>query len=164
MNPALDKVQAQVRPDATWVSLLELATKEVFQIMLQSDINAMPKTTEGVPFGDTTAMVGLAGSLCGVLSIRCDSKSAGSIASRMLGSVGPVDPHDVADAIAEICNMVAGNFKGKITRLADSCMLSVPTVIRGDDYEMLTIADGEQISTSFSYETGLLWVCLAVHS
>jgi hypothetical protein len=60
--------------------------------------------------------------------------------------------------------MVAGNFKGKITRLADSCMLSVPTVIRGDDYEMLTIADGEQISTSFSYETGLLWVCLAVHS
>jgi chemotaxis protein CheX len=165
MNPALDsKIHASVRPDATWESLLELATKEVFQIMLQSDLSTMPKVAEDVASGDTTAMVGLAGALCGVLSIRCDSRTAESIAGRMLGSVGSVAASDVADAIAEICNMVAGNFKGKITRLADNCMLSVPTVIRGDDYEMVTIADGEQISASFGYESGLVWVCLAVHS
>lgn len=165
MNPALDsKIQASVRPDATWGSLLELATKEVFQIMLQSDLNTMPSSFEDVAAGDTTAMVGLAGSLCGVLSIRCDSRTAESIAGRMLGSVGSVAPSDVADAIAEICNMVAGNFKGKISLLADHCMLSVPTVIRGDDYEMVAIADGEQIAASFGYENGVIWVCLAVHS
>jgi chemotaxis protein CheX len=165
MNPTLgSKIAASVSPDSTWEPLLELATKEVFQIMLQSDLNTMPKSSEDVAFGDTTAMVGLAGALCGVLSIRCDSRTAESIAGRMLGSVGSVAASEVPDAIAEICNMVAGNFKGKITRLADNCMLSVPTVIRGDDYEMLTIADGEQITASFGYENGIIWVCLAVHS
>jgi chemotaxis protein CheX len=132
--------------------------------MLQSDLNTMPKSLEDVASGDTTAMVGLAGSLCGVLSIRCDSRTAGSIAGRMLGSVGSVAPSEVADAITEICNMVAGNFKGKISLLANHCMLSVPMVIRGDDYEMVTIADGEQIAASFGYENSLIWVCLAVHS
>jgi chemotaxis protein CheX len=166
MNPALHaKVPTAVRPDATWESLLDLATKEVFQIMVQSDLDSIPKSTTELPDGDTTAMVGLAGSLCGVLSIRCDSRTAENIAGRMLGSVGAVSPTELADAIAEICNMVAGNFKGKITRLADNCLLSVPTVIRGEDYEMLTIADGEQISASFNYEnSGVVWVCLAVHS
>jgi chemotaxis protein CheX len=116
-----------------------------------------------VAVGDTTAMVGLAGALCGVLYIRCNSHTAESITGRMLGT-GTVSPSDVADAIAEICNMVAGNFKAKITRLADHCMLSVPTVIRGEDYEMVPIADGDRITCCLGYDKSPLWVCLAIHS
>ena len=165
MNPALDsKTQNSVRPDATWEPMLECAVKEVFQIMLQAELITIPKTSEDVACGDTTAMVGLAGALCGVLSIRCSSKTAESVTGRMLGSVGAVDPNDVPDAVAEICNMVAGNFKSKITRLADNCMLSVPTVIRGEDYEMVTIADGEQVVVCVGYEHAPIWVSLAVHS
>lgn len=165
MNPALEsKTQNTVRPDASWEPILDCAVKEVFQIMLQSELTTIAKTVDAVSAGDTTAMVGLAGVLCGVLSIRCSSQTAESVAGRMLGSVGAVNPSEVPDAIAEICNMVAGNFKSKITRLADNCMLSVPTVIRGDDYEMVTIADGEHIAVCVSYENGPLWVTLAVHS
>jgi chemotaxis protein CheX len=154
----------KVRPDATWEPMLECAVKEVFQIMLQSELTTMEKTFDQVATGDTTAMVGLAGALCGVLSIRCSSQTAESIAGRMLGSVGAVSPSEVPDAMAEICNMVAGNFKSKITRLADNCMLSVPTVIRGDDYEMVTMADGEQVTSYVSYENTPIFVSLAVHS
>ncbi|MBZ5642899.1 MAG: chemotaxis protein CheX [Acidobacteriia bacterium] len=165
MNPALDsKTQNSVRPDATWEAMLECAVKEVFQIMLQSELTTITKTAEEVSTGDTTAMVGLAGSLCGVMSIRCSSQTAESVAGRMLGSVGAVNPSEVPDALAEICNMVAGNFKSKITRLADSCMLSVPTVIRGEDYEMVTIADGDQIVVCVDYEHAPIWATLAVHS
>jgi chemotaxis protein CheX len=109
-------------------------------------------------------MVGLAGTLCGVMSIRCDERTAKKITGRMLGSVGAVDPKDVPDAIAEICNMVAGNFKSKITQLAEHCMLSVPTVIRGNDYEMVTMSDGDQIQVGMTYEGAPIWFCLAVHS
>ena len=69
----------------------------------------------------------------------------------------------VADAIAEICNMVAGNFKAKIPALGDNCMLSVPTVIRGDDYEMVSIADGEHIAICLGYDVSPIWICLEVH-
>jgi chemotaxis protein CheX len=165
MNPALDsKVQTAVRPDSSWLLLLQVGAKEVFQIMLQTELASLPNVEELTPAGDVTAMVGLAGALCGVMTIRCDSKTAEKMAGRMLGSVGAVDPKDVPDAIAEICNMVAGNFKSKITQLAEHCMLSVPTVIRGDDYEMVTMSDGDQITVGMTYEAAPIWFCLAVHS
>jgi chemotaxis protein CheX len=165
MNPALDsKVQTAVRPDSSWLLLLQVGAKEVFQIMLQTELASLPNAEALTPTGDVTAMVGLAGALCGVMTIRCDSKTAEKMTGRMLGSVGPVDPKDVPDAIAEICNMVAGNFKSKITLLAEHCMLSVPTVIRGDDYEMVTMSDGDQITVGMTYEAAPIWFCLAVHS
>jgi chemotaxis protein CheX len=165
MNPALDsKVQNAVRPDASWMMLLQVGAKEVFQIMLQSELSDLPNAAEVTPAGDVTAMVGLAGALCGVMTIRCEERTAEKIAGRMLGSVGPVSPSDVPDAIAEVCNMVAGNFKSKITQLAENCMLSVPTVIRGDDYEMVTMSDGDQIKVGMTYESAPIWFCLAVHS
>ena len=165
MYPALDsKVQNAVRPDSSWAMLLQVGAKEVFQIMVQTELTNLPNMETLTPGGDVTAMVGLAGALCGVMSIRCDERTAEKITGRMLGSVGAVDPKDVPDAIAEICNMVAGNFKSKITQLAENCMLSVPTVIRGDDYEMVTVSDGDQMTVGMVYEASPIWFCLAVHS
>ena len=87
---------------------------------------------------DVTAMVGLAGKLSGMVSIRCQEKAAALMASRMLGleldKVGP----DISDALGEVCNMVAGNFKNKIAGLGDGCMLSPPSVITGEDYMVHT--------------------------
>jgi chemotaxis protein CheX len=165
MNPALEsKAQNSVRPDSNWVSLLQVGAKEVFQIMLQTELADVPKAEELTIKGDVTAMVGLAGALCGVMSIRLDRRTAEKIAGRMLGSVGKVNPNDVPDAIAEVCNMVAGNFKSKITQLAENCMLSVPTVIRGEDYEMVTVSNGDQINVVLACDGVPIWFCLAVHS
>ncbi|HEX4642263.1 MAG TPA: hypothetical protein VH161_02310, partial [Candidatus Acidoferrales bacterium] len=76
MNPALDsKVHAPVRPEASWVSVLELGAKEVFQIMLQSELTSLPNVQDLKVSGDVTAMVGMAGAVCGVLSIRCNSRT-----------------------------------------------------------------------------------------
>jgi chemotaxis protein CheX len=164
MNTMLNaKTEKAVSPDATWPALLDCAAKEVFKIMVQADITTMPNNEDGTPTGDTTAMVGLAGALCGVLSIRCTSHTAESITGRMLGSTGAVKPSEVSDAIAEICNMVAGNFKSKIAMLAEYCLLSVPTVIRGNDYEMVTIANGRHIALCLEYDGKPIWICLAAH-
>ncbi len=165
MNPALDsKVQSAVRPDSSWALLIQVGAKEVFQIMLQTELTELANAQGLTVRGEVTAMVGLAGALCGVMTIRCDEKVAEKIAGRMLGSVGAVDPNDVPDAIAEVCNMVAGNFKSKVTQLAENCMLSVPTVVRGEDYEMVTMSDGEQITVGLSLDGAPIWFCLAVHS
>ena len=42
----------------------------------------------------------------------------------------------VKDAVGEICNMLAGAWKGKIPELAANCGLSVPAVITGRDYHL----------------------------
>jgi chemotaxis protein CheX len=86
------------------------------------------------------------------------------MASRMLG----IDPKDTNeqmwDAIGEISNMIAGNFKNKLTGVADHCMLSVPTVITGGDYSMHSLADAGSIETKFLFEGSPICVTLEIHS
>jgi len=69
----------------------------------------------------------------------------------------------MCDAIGEIGNMVAGNFKNKISGLGDGCMLSVPTVMSGTDYKVHCRAN-ERIECSFLFEDEPLLVCLELHS
>ncbi len=101
---------------------------------------------------DITAMVGVAGRLCGVISVQCGTKSSTIMAAHMLGvepaQIGP----EMCDAFGEICNMIAGNFKNKIAGLADGCMLSVPTVVTGSDYSFHSLADSPTLQVRFLFE------------
>jgi len=146
-----------------WAPLLALAAREVFDVMLGSQLENASQPTGGESF-DVTAMVGLAGHLCGVLTLRCDSKSAALMTSKMLGidlaHAGP----ETWDAIGEICNMVAGNFKNKISGLAETCQLSVPTVITGGEYSLYTLADDPAIEIILLFEGRPLTISLKVHS
>ena len=105
-------------------------------MMLASELTK-PNSVSTARF-DVTAIVGLAGKLSGMISIRCQQRAAALVASRMLGleldKVGP----EISDALGEVCNMVAGNFKNKIAGLGDGCMLSPPSVITGEDYMVHT--------------------------
>jgi chemotaxis protein CheX len=149
-----------LHPD--WIPLLELAAREVFELMLGCKLTVDEATTEGVL--DVTAMVGLAGKLCGVLNVRCEGKAAALMTSKMLGveldKVGP----DISDALGEICNMVAGNFKNKISGLGDGCMLSPPTVITGSDYSMYSLADSPGLEIKLLFESMPMVISLQIHS
>src|SRR5947209_18053236 len=108
-----------------WLILLKLAAEEVFEIMCGNRLVAAT-TPEPSPGENFTAMVGLAGSLRGVVTVYCGADSARHIAMRLLRSEAVCTNDQVCDAMGEICNMVAGNFKNKITGLDGPCLLSVP--------------------------------------
>lgn len=147
-----------------WIPMLELATQEVFELMLGCQLvkPATPVTAAPV---NITGMVGLAGLLCGVLSIGCDEKAAALMASKMLGiELDKVSRSDIADALGEVCNMAAGNFKNKISGLGDGCMLSPPSVITGNDYNIHSMAETPSLETSLVFESMPLTICLQIHS
>jgi len=124
-----------------WPSTLQLAAEEVFELMLACMLTfpSQPPLEEAL---DITAMVGLAGMWSGIVTLRCNRKIAARMASRMLGMEVGRGP-EMLDAVGEICNMVAGNFKNKISGLGDGCLLSVPTVISGADYSLRALVDDE---------------------
>jgi chemotaxis protein CheX len=146
----------------TWLPLLDVSAREVFELMLSCQLT-VPATAE-VTTLDVTSMVGLAGQLCGVLSVRCSGKAAALMTSKMLGveldKVGP----EVSDALGEVCNMVAGNFKNKIAGLAEGCMLSPPTVITGSDYNLHSLADSPALEVRLLFEGMLVVISLMIHS
>jgi chemotaxis protein CheX len=145
-----------------WTPLLEVAAREVFELMLGCQL-AVPTTAEQAIL-EITSMVGLAGQMCGVLSLRCDGKSAALMASKMLGikpdKVGP----EMSDALGEVCNMIAGNFKNKISGMGDGCMLSVPTVITGTDYSLYSQADSPGVEVRLLFEDMPIAISLQIRS
>jgi chemotaxis protein CheX len=135
----------------SWASLLGLSAQEVFTLMLGCDLAVATEPFSEEEF-DVTSMVGLAGSLCGILALRCHSKSASRIASKLLGVDEATAGPEIWDALGEVCNMVAGNFKNKITGLGDGCKLSVPTVITGANYTLYPLADDYRIAVNLSFD------------
>jgi chemotaxis protein CheX len=134
-----------------WDNTLRGAAEEVFAMMVGTALSPIAENDAQEPAG-FTAMVGFAGALTGVLTIRCDRKSAAVMASKMLGLDGSEGSEQQWDAIGEICNMVAGNFKAKVDGLQDKCLISVPTVITGGDYQMHSLASGERIEVRMLFE------------
>ena len=146
-----------------WIPLIEMSAREVFELMLSSKLTMQQSPDDLAALG-ITSMVGLAGQLCGLLSVRCNEQAAALMASKMLGvpldKVGP----EISDALGEICNMVAGNFKNKIAGLGDGCMLSPPTVITGTDYDLHSLANSAEFEIRMLFEGLPLTITLQVNS
>ncbi len=145
-----------------WQPFLELAAREVFEIMMGCKLEAQSPANPAT--AEITAMVGLAGQLCGLLTLRCSSQSAALMASKMLGvNVNQAD-EQMWDAMGEIANMVAGNFKNKLTGMADRCLLSVPTVITGSDYSCRSMADTGPLEVTMLFEGAPVTVAVEIHT
>jgi chemotaxis protein CheX len=146
-----------------WLPILELAVHEVFEIMLGSRLAAAEKSEPPAPI-EFTAIVGLSGSIRGTLTFCCGSAPASQIAARMVGEDAPVAEEQVWDAIGEICNMIAGNFKNKLTGLDGLCLLSVPAVITGRGYRFHSRAGGDSLEIVLLFESAPLVIRLDLHA
>jgi chemotaxis protein CheX len=168
--PALATLK-RVPLDPAWKEVLECATLEVFDMMAgvrltpyvapPPDPNADPPSQRQ---SGQTAMVGMAGVLCGMTTIHCSAETAIRLASKMAGDEAAKDPNIVSDALGELCNMVAGNFKAKVTSLADHCMLSVSTVVSGDNYAMQSAEPSESLHVPLLFEGSPIRISLITQS
>ncbi|HUB03233.1 MAG TPA: chemotaxis protein CheX [Terriglobales bacterium] len=149
--------------EENWLPILELAVEEVFEIMLGCRVKPVQDANHQ-PCAEFTAMVGLAGSLCGILNVSCDRNTAREVAKCMLGPEIADSADQVSDALGEICNMIAGNFKNKLAGADTRCVLSVPTVIIGEEYSVRSLADGDSIQTVMRFNDSQVVIMLQLHS
>jgi CheY-specific phosphatase CheX len=146
---------------ATLRTILEVATREVFELTVGAKLEiAESEPTEPL---NITAMIGLAGSLCGVISVRCSSEAATLVAAKMLGVPIAEASASTHDAVAEIDNMVAGNFKSKLTG-SNHCMLSIPTVITGADYQLRSLDVGQVVQLFVLFGKHPVTVSMELHN
>jgi chemotaxis protein CheX len=114
---------------------LDASVEEVFQLMLGVNCQRDAGPHEAEP-ESVTAVVGFGGLLSGACVFSTGSTGAMEIAAHMTGMEFVEIDDIVKDGIGEICNMVAGAWKGKVPELAANCGLSVPAVITGRDYKL----------------------------
>jgi chemotaxis protein CheX len=114
---------------------LDATVEEICQMMLgvscRRDPGPLEEEVERV-----TAVVGFGGLLSGACVFRSGGSAACTLAAHMTGMEFTEVDDTVKDGIGEICNMLAGSWKGKVPELAAHCGLSVPAVITGRDYNL----------------------------
>jgi len=130
---------------------LDASVAEVFQMMLGVDCqrNLEPVTVEGE---SVTAVVGFCGLLTGACIFRAEKPVAMQMAARMTGMEFDTVDDIVKDAIGEICNIMAGAWKGKVPELAANCGLSVPAVITGRDYHLHVLSPEFRLNHTYHFE------------
>jgi len=114
---------------------LDLSVEEVFHMML----GAACVSLEERPAQEAetiTAVVGFGGLLSGACVFRSGSSAALGIAARLTGMEFVEIDDTVKDAIGEVCNMLAGAWKGRVPDLSANCGLSIPAVITGSNYHI----------------------------
>jgi len=114
---------------------LDASVEEVFRLMLGIECkrDAGPARAEQE---SVTAVVGFGGLLSGACVLRSGARTALSLVGRMVGMEFSAIDDTVKDGLGEICNMLAGAWKGKVPELAANCGLSIPAVITGRDYNL----------------------------
>ncbi len=96
--------------------------------------------------------MGFGGLLSGACVFKLSSKTALTVAARMTGFEFTEVDDTVKDAIGEVCNMLAGSWKGKVPELAANCGLSVPAVITGRDYNLHVQAPEFRLHHEYTFD------------
>lgn len=115
-------------------SNLDASVEEVFEMMLGVACSAMTEAPEEAE--TITAVVGFGGLLSGACVFRSSGSAALAIAAKLTGMEFTGIDDTVKDAIGEVCNMLAGAWKGRVPDLSANCGLSIPAVITGRDYNI----------------------------
>jgi len=111
------------------------SVEEVFRLMLGGECRQVEGALEAEA-ERVTAVVGFGGVLTGACVFRSGGAAARQVAARMTGMEFSSIDDTVTDGIGELCNMLAGSWKGRVPELAAHCGLSVPAVITGRDYSL----------------------------
>lgn len=119
---------------------------EVFDSMLSMQVEAVESDANILLQGDRIAgSVGFGGAVAGMICIQITEEFSKKVTAAMLGiGEDEVDGNDdVSDAIGEIANMIAGNVKAYFSTPQAPCSLSVPSIIRGNKFEVEAVSSAE---------------------
>ena len=123
--------------NVTYINPFIEAVDSVFTTMLSVKPQRVGlKVSDGPAAGPLiTSLVGLSGQVSGVVALRFPHDTALQLAGRMLGTEMASLNDEVADAVAELVNMVAGSAKAKFCH-DPPLELGLPTVVDGVGYRL----------------------------
>jgi len=143
---------------ADYINPFLLAAASVFENMLGVQIQRekpfLRKAIE--PQFEVTGVIGLTGKATGTVAFSLPASVAIAVTARLLGETPPTVNGQVADAIGEVTNMIAGAAKAQLAALELS--LGLPTVVIGRECSIAFPSRAVPISIPFTCDLGPLVV------
>jgi chemotaxis protein CheX len=119
---------------------LKSGVGEVFRTMLALEAKPAPVLHGWHALGEPlmAGSVGFTGGANGVVYLHLTARFACTLASRMLGLPEAELQGDemVNDVIGELTNMIVGGGKSRLCDAGAPCVLTIPSVVRGQHFEI----------------------------
>lgn len=147
---------SQLITDTVVREALLSAVQNVCRTMMRCDATLGP--SDPVPSGapGLICSVGFGGAVSGVVYLCLEDEFAVHATGKILGLTAPeVRLHGfevMKDAIGEVTNMVAGGFKNKLCDLGLACMLTLPTIMRGQHLTVVSLKGTEHHVFNFAID------------
>ena len=155
INMTEDELIKSLIKDVQDVFINMVGVEDLMHLPIQIDVTTHFKEC-------LTAMVGLAGTYNGLVSVHIPWPLAISFTSLMLGMEVTEIDDDVNDAMGEIANMIAGSFKQHLSKGGSDIQLSTPSVVNGSDYMVSSGNNLENITLKFDTNDEWFMVSLSI--
>jgi len=128
------------------ISGLETNLRDAIKEVFGTTFGETPEFSE--PEGSTkgmSAIIGISEGISGYLALHVSPEDACKIAGTMLGDTYSEVDDIVCDAIGELANMLGGSLKKFSGRYGEPFKISVPTIVRGNNYETHAAEDAKRV-------------------
>lgn len=135
--------------------MLKTAVGEVFRKMLKVEVRSVP-INSGAMGAEThiASAVGFIGDMTGVAYIYASATFANKLTNAMLEMPeSDVQGNEmVNDAMGELANMVVGSVKGAMVERGMSCVLTIPSIVRGSNISIEAISTATRRVLCFQFD------------
>lgn len=152
--PAIQEI-----PEAVFQETITRAVEEVFKTMLNQSVIHSPMTPEetkaclGLGTPHVVSTVGFIGSINGLIYLYMEDQFAAQCAANMLGmndaEIAEAGDETVNDAVGELTNMTVGTFKNQLSDKGFPCKLTIPSIMRGSDFQIESIKSATRRTYKF---------------
>jgi len=131
-----------------------VAVNELFDSMLDCKIRmgnpALVDEESKTP--DMIGVIGMSGTAQGIVALKFPVSTALSIVGRMVGMEFRSVDSSIIDGVGEMVNIIAGSAKAKFA--GHNINLSLPTVVRGNIYQISNLHNAVFLAVPFESDLG----------
>ncbi|MDR0310495.1 MAG: chemotaxis protein CheX [Acidobacteriota bacterium] len=147
------------------ISSLETNLRDAVKEVLGTTFSASPEFTEPEKSSKgVSAIIGISDGISGFLAVHVAPENACKIAGAMLGDTYTEVDDIVCDALGELANMFGGSLKKFASTHGEPFKISVPTIVRGKDYETHAAKDAKQVLLGLNSAPANFTMQLVVYS
>ncbi len=110
------------------IAHIDDAVANVFETMLRQPCVLTTHPSDNGP--GISAKIVFSGPLEGHCILQISAIAADRVADILLGAEGDWDDQLIEDAVGELCNMIAGGWKSRLSDAAAASQLSIPAITR----------------------------------
>jgi chemotaxis protein CheX len=113
------------------------ATKATLASICGADPAPLASGQKPQPCPSVVGVISFAGTLAWSFALVLPEKTAQAMAEKFAGFPIPFDGPDMSDVVGELANVLAGDISARLDVKGISAQMSLPTVARGQDVELL---------------------------